>query len=137
MGRHWGVDMFKIGETRTHLVGVRRETHELPSYLDHFFSPGITPATPSFLPFRGQTSNLSSALNNFSKTGAICLKRPGFPAARADFVRDFHGDGMGSVKIKRRALDRVQGENFAWEDLVFLDYFVQVLTIPVPLKERE
>ena len=26
------------------------------------------------------------------------LKKPGFPAARTDFVWDFHGDGMGRAK---------------------------------------
>ena len=61
--------------------------------------PSFSPqAPPSFLPLRGQTSNLVPALNNFSKIGAICLKKPGLPAARADFVRDFDGDGMGRAK---------------------------------------
>lgn len=80
--------MLAFDEKRTHW----------PGYLDHFFSPGITPAPPSFLPFRGQTSNLASALSNFAKTGFIFSERPGFPAARADFVWDFHGDGMRRAK---------------------------------------
>ena len=79
---------------------------------------------------------MESALSNFSKIGFIFSEKPGFPAARADFVRDFHGDGMGSMKNKRRALGRVQGGEFAGENLVFLDFFVQVLTVPVPPKER-
>ena len=58
-------------------------------------------------------------LRNFAKTGFIFSERSGFPAARADFVRDFPGDGMGSVKIKRRALDRVQGENLLEKTLFF------------------
>ena len=34
-------------------------------------------------------------------------------------MRDFHGEGMGSIKIKRRALDRVQGENLFGKTLLF------------------
>ena len=102
-----------------------KRTH-WPGYLDNFSSPGTTPATPSFLPFRGQTSNLASALSNFAKIGFILSEGLAFPAARADFVRGFCGDGLGSVKNERRALNRVQGGEFAWENLVFLDYFVQV-----------
>ena len=80
--------MLAFDEKRTHW----------PGYLDSFFSPGTTPATPSFLPFRGQTSNLASALSNFAKIGFIFSESERFPAARAGFVRDFHGYGMGRAK---------------------------------------
>ena len=87
--------MFKTGKTRTANVDVRRITRTLSELFWPRSGPGTTPATRSFFSFGGQTSNLASALNDFSKNGAICLKKPGFPAARAGFVREFHGNGMG------------------------------------------
>ena len=61
--------------------------------------PSFSPqAPPSFPPLRGQTSSLAVLLSNLGKIGSIFSERPGFPAARADFVRDFDGDGMGRAK---------------------------------------
>ena len=40
------------------------------------------------------------------------------------------------MKNERRALDRVQGENLL-EKTLFLDFFAQALTVPVPPKERK
>ena len=115
--------MLAFDEKRTHW----------PSYPDHFFFPGILPPRPSFLPFRGKTSNLTSALNNFSKIGAICLKKPGFPAVRADFVRDFYGDGMGRAK---REEGRGEGEKLLGKTLLFGFFRTSFNYFGAPERER-
>ena len=44
---------------------------------------------------------------------------------------------MGSAKNKRMALGRVQRGEIALENPAFWNFFVQVLTIPIPPKESK
>ena len=79
--------------------------------------PSFSPqAPPSFPPLRGQTSSLAVLLSNLGKIGSIFSERPGFPAARADFVRDFDGDGLGRAKQED---GRDEWENLLGKTLFF------------------
>ena len=83
---------------------------------DHVLSPGVTPAPPSLLLLRGKTVNSAVLLRNSVRIGFIFSERPGFPAARAGFVRDFYGDGMGKAK---REEGRGEGEKLLGKTLLF------------------
>ena len=106
----------KIAIKTSYYVSVRRKINSLSELFWPLSLPRRPSRAPSLTPLRGLTSSWEFALNNFSKIGAICLKKPGFPAARAGFVRDFYGDGMGKAK---REEGRGEGENLLEKTLLF------------------
>ena len=99
-----------------------KRTH-WPGYLDHFFSPGTTPATPSFLPLPGANVQFILCTQQFRKNRLYFIRRAGISGRPRRFCEGFLWGWPGECEKRTEGVEQGAGGRICLGKPCFSGFF--------------